>query len=125
MLLEKELACELYPPVPEQVESGTWAEEMAAIGKAAGVNRFRVAQFALLSLARLNARDAASLARQILMEYRHFYPLHHAACVFLGSLGSSDDIPLLEKWRHYPEINTQEAAARAANILIGDTGKCA
>jgi len=113
-----ELACgDLYPPVPESVSPTSWLEDMLSTGREVGVNRYRVAQACLIALGQLQDRESLPLAREILHDFRHFYPLHHRACILLGELGHAADIPLLERWSHSYETNTQAAARRAlANL---------
>ncbi|MBI4023820.1 MAG: HEAT repeat domain-containing protein [Verrucomicrobia bacterium] len=112
-LLAKELAQDLYPTVPQAVEARSWEDEMLAVGKVAGVARYRVVQSALMALLQLNAPMAAEFARGMLQDLRHFYPVHHLACKTLGVLGTEKDVALLEQWLHYPEVNTQMAAKEA------------
>ncbi len=112
--LRAELACgDLYPPVPDAPASQSWLEAMIATGREVGVNRYRVAQSCLIALGQLRDREAVALAREILHDVRHFYPLHHRACLLLGDLGGAGDLPLLERWSHHYEVNTQTVACQA------------
>jgi hypothetical protein len=119
-MLANEMRADLYPPTGDGASGPSVAEDVAAIGQAAVCKRFRLLQALLVALRELGDREAVPLVREVLGTTHHFYPVYHAAAAFLGELGGTEDVPLLEEWARYPEVNANHAAQEALRALRGE-----